>query len=330
MLKRKLEQHRTVAVGLVVEEHKDCIENKFLAYVLDEYLVRLAKAVIGQLDVALQQIPDVLTNFYVPTNRNEGLKKLEQKAISRSVGLKERNERHKDLIIEKKARLQKTLEWALAARKSSLLKDIRTPAHLPKASLRLTHSPYYGPIYARFVQCQTKLDGLGRVLFLLDTLQQRGNKYAWNIYEIWCVAQIYTLLVTRLGLKPPAGEGSLFERAEVIDTGIDLPKNKPFKLVGKFGEHNVEAELWYEKKYFDERGILTAMPDIIVKMMVDDHAYNFCFDAKYRNYKSMGVVNTGPHQGKRQFEADVYATANEKYKQGFSIERFQVWLYLAH
>ena len=315
MIKRKIEPNRLTAAGLVITEDTDCPENRFLVFLLDHYLINLAKGVTALLETAAAQLAQDSSGTSLPPagkNRTK-LRAFTDRKRHHAVELNSQHEATRQSIILKISELKDVVTWASAARSSSFLKPISTPTQLPVGSLRLTHSSHYGPVYAKFVECQTTATGgLERVLYLLECIQKQRIRPAWNIYELWCIAKLYTTFITDLHLKPPKGEQSLFERIEFADGELCLPTNTPFRLIGRFGDRNIEIEIWYEKEYPGQRaGSLIANPDIVVAIKVDGVSSEFCFDAKYRDYSSQGV---------KTFLDDVYTRAYLKYQKQFCFQ----------
>ena len=314
MIKRRIEPSRMTSAGLVIEEDTSCSENEFLTYLLDHYLVNLAKEIITLLRSAEEQVAqasyDVNDVNIAPSHPDTpGLNQFFDSKRQRTYALNSEYENYKEGLRQKITELEAIIQWASAARSSSFLKKVSTPAQLPTASLRLTHSPHYGPVYAKFVQCEgTSTGGLKQVLYLLECIQKHRIRPAWNIYELWCLVKLYTMFERGLRLRPRIGEPSLFERVRLTDGEISLPTNTPFQLTGRFGGRKVEVELWYEKQYLEHLtyGRLIANPDIVIKIGVNGSFSEFCFDAKYRNYSSQGVTT---------FINDVYTRAYQKYQQ---------------
>ena len=293
-------------------ESTSCCENGFLCYVLDKYLQVLA----GALSSSLNSLAfDDLSDRFVPVRS-----KRKDEEFSDFVRRSRRNiqlaneQRHilKQEISNAISNLEDCQQWAKNARQSQFIKDVATPQLPSLTSLRLTESLTYGLIYAKFVQVKgDALESVQEVSHLVESIFQGQVKPTWEIYEIWCLAKLYSGFIMHTALNIPTGEAGLFQCLSIAEDGsIDAPKEKKFRLIAAT-DHGVplEVNLIYEPRLQNINNQLRT-PDFIVETVIGEDKKDYCFDAKYRCYEQ---------QGAKVLVGDVVGTAKEKYKQELGV-----------
>ena len=69
------------------------------------------------------------------------------------------------------------------------------------------------------------LKPLQKVLHLIENIFQGKVRPTWELYEIWCVAKLYSGFILYTTLKPEANEPDLFQCLSLDKDGsIILPK----------------------------------------------------------------------------------------------------------
>ena len=315
LLQRLINPSKRRIRSIARTESTICHENEFLCYVLDKYLQNLASALISSLD---SLVVEELSDRFVPSNhRKKGRKDREfYEFVERShKHIRIANDQGRNLeqkISDTISRLKRCQQWAEHVRQSQFLKDIATP-HTPSLnSLRLTESFTYGLIYSKFIQ--VKGDALGsiqEVSHLIESIFQGQVKPTWEVYEMWCLAKLYSGLVTHTALKPAVGETGLFQSLSIAKDGsIKMPKEKKFRLIASIDRGTpLEVSLTYEPRLSNTEGRLRT-PDFIIETKIGEDKKSYCFDAKYRCYEQQGV---------RALKEDVIGTAKEKYKEGLNV-----------
>ena len=293
-------------------ESTSCSENEFLCYVLDKYLQNLANALSRSLD---SLVLNDLSDRFVPSRtkrKDEAFENFTRRSRRNIQLANEQSHILKQEIANAISSLQDCQQWAKNARQSQFIKDILTPQTPSLRSLRLTESFTYGLIYSKFVQVKgDALESIQEVSHLIESILQGQVKPTWEIYEIWCLAKLYSGFITYTALKPIAGEAGLFQCLSITKNGsIKVPKEKKFRLTAFINDGvPLEVNLTYEPHLRNIEN-KPRTPDFIVETIIEGDKKSYCFDAKYRCYEQ---------QGAKTLEEDVIGTAKEKYKQGLGV-----------
>lgn len=295
--------------GIKRSESTQCPENEFLCHVLDYYLRDLAKGLADSLDSLV--IEDISEKFIPKINKKRNDHEFRDFIEQSRRKICDTNA-HSAILRQQITfvlnRLRDCEAWARQARQADFLKNVGTPPVPSLTSLRLTESPTYGPIYTKFSKVMgDALKPLQKVLHLIENIFQGKVRPTWELYEIWCVAKIYSGFILYTTLKPEANEPDLFQCLSLDKDGsILLPKEREFKLTSRIENHtNLAITLIYEPNLTNRKGEKRT-PDIYIKTKIGfDPIRKYFFDAKYRNYRQ---------QGSDTLIDDVLDTARDKYQ----------------
>lgn len=296
--------------GIKRSESTLCPENEFLCHVLDYYLRDLAKGLADSLDSLV--IEDISEKFIPKNNKKRDDREFREFIEQSRRKIRDTNARSEVLrqqIFAVSIRLRNCESWARQARQADFLKSVGTPTVPSLTSLRLTESPTYGPIYTKFSKVMgDALKPLQKVLHLIENIFQGKVRPTWELYEIWCVAKLYSGFILYTTLKPEANEPDLFQCLSLDKDGsIILPKKREFRLVASVNNStNLETVLIYEPRLTNREG-QNRTPDIYIKTKIGFTQKSYCFDSKYRNYLQ---------QDCEVLIKDVIDTARDKYKHG--------------
>ena len=323
LIRAKLEPGKRRVLGVSRQESTQCLENEFLCYILDVYLIELARGLASSLEsLELDDCEDsIVPSLNKKNNRDSRIRS--DRAFQEFIEIsKQRIEtaRKQKLRIQgeinrKVSQLRSCAIWAKQARSSEFLQNVVTPKDFDRESLRLIESPSYGPIFSQYMESRGGVfKALQKVLHLFEHIYRGEVRYTWEIYEIWCVVKLYSGFILYANMKPLETDPSLFEAIEVNEKGtLTLVKNKPFVLRIK-GDKLLKIGITYEPELKTETDGLRT-PDIVLftslnhpKNREDNYQSLHVFDAKYRNYKQQG--------GHRLIE-DVWTIAKERYLDEF-------------
>ncbi len=302
LIKAKLEPFRQQALGLTQVESIECVENEFLCYVLDVYLIELAQGLAKSLEQL--NIDDTLIPAF-SNSKFPSVSEFLKNSISKAKDYNKQKNQERQNIAQRVSRLKDCIDWAKNARHSSFIKNVSTPDEPYLLSQRLSGSPSYGPVFEEYMNCELNhLSNIKKVLSLFRILYKGLVRSTWELYEIWCFTQIYSAFVTNLNLRPVSNNSNLFEAIQIKQGELRIPTNREFKLEGFLDDgSNFNVSLWYQPEEYSNSN-LKRIPDIKVNISSKDHIQTYYFDAKYRNYKRQGV---------RQFVEDVLEVAKNKY-----------------
>lgn len=309
LIQAKLNPSKRQTIGVTRVESNACIENEFLCYVLDIYLKDLANGIANVL-VSLNIEEIVLPNISP---------KFERERPQFMATLRERIQKRNCLIGDEKGRIAETVsqlrdcaQWATQARSTAFLGSVVTPDEPPSPSLRLTGSPTYGSIFEQYSNCRAgRLAAIESVLYLFKCTYQGQVRPIWEIYEIWCVARLYSTFIIYANMQPPNGEPTMFECIEVKKGMLQLPRNRAFRLQGCLNNgKQFSATFWYNPELRTNSGELI-MPDIKVEISTGGENRLYCFNIEDRNYEE---------QGYNQFFNDVIEVARNTYLKPLGIK----------
>lgn len=321
LIRAKLEPSKRRVLGVSRQESTQCLENEFLCYILDVYLIELASGLASSLEsLELDDYEDsIVPSLNKKNDRDSRIRS--DRAFQEFIKIsKQRIEtaRQQKLKIQgeiqiKVSQLRDFAIWAKQARSSGFLQNIVTPKDFDRESLRLIESPSYGPIFSQYMESRGGVfEALQKVLHLFEHIYRGEVRPTWEIYEIWCVVKLYSAFILYANMKPLETRTSLFESIEVNEKGkFTLVKNEPFILQNN-GENPLEIGIIYEPELKTQTGELRT-PDIIIFTFLNyngqlNYQSFHLFDAKYRNYKQQG--------GYRLIE-DVLTIAKERYLDEF-------------
>ncbi|MBW4421714.1 MAG: hypothetical protein KME13_21260 [Myxacorys californica WJT36-NPBG1] len=290
LIKSKVEPGKRRVLGMTRIESTQCMENEFLCYILDVYLLDLASGLITSLEsLSLINIEDDLIPAK-PRRKDEEFQEFIEASKQRIQTFRLRQEELKKQINCKILQLQSCVQWATQSRSSNFLVDIKTPDEPVFNSLRLIASPNYGPIFEKYSNSKGDiLEPIQKVLYLLEHIYRGEIQPTWEIYETWCVVKLYSAFILYANMQPLDERQTLFESIEVEPNGtLKLPRNTPFSLRGKLSNGQFYTiHLIYEAQLTTADGQLRT-PDIIIRFSINEETNNYCFDAKYRNYDQQG------------------------------------------
>lgn len=306
---------KRAALSPVLADSHDCVENQYVAYVVSRYLIELAPGISRRLetiDADFDSLDRKDIQIYPKTNRNAMERLLSNAETARLTSKTQQSE-----VREASVRLAADLDL-LARRASQWLTHqpftgLSLQFQIPQPTLRLIGTPGYAEIYsATSALAGGHLPKLERVLRVFSAIVQGQVRPTWEIYELWCAAQIYEALGTRIrDISARPGE-DLFENLEVKNGELRIPRNRAFTLSSKT-KSGPEFTFWYNPELVtyesDQR-----TPDMLIRVRRSASGenaapYYFAFDAKYKGYS-----NGGDHV----FFGDVEETAHKRYLDGIA------------
>ena len=224
LIKAKLEPHKKMILGFNNIESNNCIENEFICYLLDIYLIELSSLLGDSLEILNFEEIDLMLINSINLNIEEKKTGSTEERIKNTELNKEkikqfnkykRNERANiekinQSRLDRKVEVNKLIEqlkgciaWSKKARKSKFLQSIKTPQKLPRFSSRLQGSSGYGSIFSKF---SNSLGGvlkpIGKVLYLLQNTYEGRIKTTNELYEIWCFIKVYTAFIVYANMRP--------------------------------------------------------------------------------------------------------------------------------
>lgn len=313
LIKSRVEPGKRRVLGMTRIESTQCMENEFLCYILDVYLKSLANGLATGLEsLSLIDIGDDLIPAQ-PRRKDKEFQKFLETSKQRSQMFRLQQEELQKQISDRVSQLRSCVQWAVQARNSDFLADVKTPDEAAFNSLRLIVSPSYGSIFEKYANSEGgMLEPIKKVLYLLEHIYRGEVRPTWEIYEIWCVVKLYSAFILYANMQPLDGETTLFERIEIEPNGtLKLPRNTSLKLRGKLNNGQVYTiDLIYEAQLTTADGQLRT-PDIIIQFSINKITRKYCFDAKYRNYDQ---------QGYDRLIEDVIYVARDKYLEELSLD----------
>jgi PD-(D/E)XK nuclease superfamily len=332
LIKSKIGLSKKTELAMKRVESTQCPENEFLCFILDKYLRDLSLGFIQSLESLLledfddscwQNVrPRKLKNESLGTYDPESLRFIET-AKQRAFLYKEQLSEIKVRILDLVSQLKSCAEWAERARMSSFLKQVRTPMEVGFPSLRITSSLTYGPIFNKYISCQGGV--LKPVQCILPLFEHTHNGQVpptWELFEIWCMAKLYSSFILYTNMRPPLNEPILFDIIQIDNKKgtLKLPKDQEFKLQSTLDNGDlISVSFWYEPKLKNLNGE-ERNPDIKISITTSSKTINHCFDAKYRDYQEkkriykIGKLKDEKRiDGKEQLKEDVLVTAKDKY-----------------
>lgn len=307
LIERYLSKPNALQRGLTRVSSTNCSENQFLCHILDHYLINLAEATAANLDSLIRGTIEH-DGYSLRMLKNFG-EHLEKKISEVNQGIEELNNRIGRAVIK----LRDIADWAREARSAPFLKSIPTPREMPEITQRLLGTPGYAAVLRTFFSSQKgTLEGFVKVFALFADCWQGRVRPTWELYEIWCLAQLYESFIEKLKLRPINGR-SLYDEITMRQGQIEIPRNKAFILQGKFANNGpeIEVRLYYEKILQDDTRNSQRTPDVFIELLINKTLKGtFVFDAKYRNYEEQGV---------QQIVEDVEGCARGKYLDPFHL-----------
>ncbi|MFB8792504.1 MAG: hypothetical protein U7123_27585 [Potamolinea sp.] len=303
LIKAKVQPANRRVLGITRVESTKCSENEFLCYILDVYLGDVARGLAENLEGILNTYEQADNNIYRPQNLSGSSKDFPDfiKMVDHRISeFNNKKEEQREYLKEKVQELKSYIEWAKQVRKSEFLKEVDTPSKPPLPSQRLISSPSYGLIFEKYSNSQGGLlSKIQNVMYLLECTFHSKVRCTWEIYEIWCFVRLYSAFVLYANMKPPRHERLMFECIEIKNGMLKIP-DREFKLEGFLkGGKKISVSFWYDTLFQDKR------PDIRITISVENESpKQYCFDAKYHNYKQ---------QGYEWFVSNVLGVARDKY-----------------
>lgn len=309
LIQAKINPQKKSMIGMSRIESVNCPENEFLCYILDNYLIKLGENIV-------ELLKNLRTSIYIderhyPENLKLGALSpqqfnLIQKAKNNYFNPIQKQQKYKDGLSQKLLELKIYISWAKKIRNSSFLANIKTPNNISSSSLRLTGNPNYGAIYQKFRKLKGgTLNKVSKILSLLDVTQNGTIRPVWNIYEIWCLINLYNAFQVYGNMQPPKKSLSLMESIKINKyTGtLEIPKDQEFILERTLDKNQkLIVKFKYEPRFYVNGSGLR--PDIYITVITPNDTYNYCFDAKYRDYSK---------QGGGVLIDDILGTARDKY-----------------
>lgn len=322
----------------VPEEHTDTQENRFLAFVLRDVLIRQSGPLAGRLRQQAQWLRSSQKQKVVRFGpRYQNLWR-ERRAAAESEA-----KRMEEIALK----VEGGARWAAARLGDAFLRPSLPGACVPlNPSARLTQSKEYGSIYRAFRQSASGIVGKPTSLSrsLVWALEERTILPTNKLYELWVILETHALLVDVFGFQP-VSPGPL-ALVEVVNEEPELPEGSKFDLV--FSPVNVDPspeqfrltlhyspqvstpkcaagkpcfspgicpQLLCYKEIMGTKNWSRLTPDVLIELSARDRLFRFALDAKYRRYGQQRVsekdrLKYGVDSG---FEMDLLITAKMKY-----------------
>ena len=302
--------------------------NQALAFTLRRILVQQAPFLIDQ----LSNVSANATHWDAPLY--ELIKKERQK-------LEEKKEKLRSAAGAVTERIEEVKSWAEECAQEPFVAQYGLHPELPKCpTRRLMRSTTYGPLYQAlldYLDHQTSLLN-PRQEGLIDVVRNRGVLRTQDLYEKWVFLEIYGQLILSFGFEPVEDEDP-FSDADPTSGVLRLPEGTSYQLSRPLSnrgqEWSIEAELSYDRKFFDPPNYDSShlRPDVHLEICFEERrgaettaphyttrCFQFAFDAKYRRYEAM--KGAGPqseevekYNGSHYF-LDLLGTARKKYFEG--------------
>lgn len=184
----------------------------------------------------------------------------------------------------------------LSVRKDDFFSHIQSVKKIPKASYRLMNTQGYAQIYAEFYKVRKYFSqSLGYGVNTKNEEKKQveyGISKTWKCYEVWCLLQLYHMLVSRgLIVESGEGRGSFCNLLEIKNGNIVANKNgSESTLFDNYIElkgDDFKVKLYYEpQQYFKNEKNQGYKPDFVLTVDYFDKKLAFIFDAKYRKYNA--------------------------------------------
>jgi hypothetical protein len=303
LIKAKVQPANRRLLGITRVESTKCSENEFICYILDVYLGDVAKGLAKTLEELLNSQLHIDNNITRPKGLSANVKDFHNfiKMVDQRISeFNSEKEKQREYLKEKIQELNYYIEWAKQTRKSGFIKDVNTPSKPPLPSQRLIGSPSYSLIFEKYSNSQGGLlPRIQNVMYLLECTYNSKVRCTWEIYEIWCFVRLYSAFLLYANMKPPHNERLMFECIDIKNGMLKIP-NREFKLECFLeGGKQFKVSLWYDTPFKGKR------PDIRITISVGNESpKQYCFDAKYHNYKQ---------QGYEWLVGDVLGVARDKY-----------------
>lgn len=304
-------------------EIEDTPENRFLAYVLNEILIKKAKHLISALSYYATELRQRQAAWI-------GNKQYDRMWRERSVDLEEQAARF-DVEAQQ---VQQVANWAQENIIAPFIHGSILQASIPvQPSQKLLKSREYSPIYHAFQHYQhqqiNSLSSEGNTL--LRTLEEKGIHRTNYLYELWVFLELYSLLVNEFGFTPLSQHEASrpetpFDLVEVFDGHPILKAESSYKLGWKASTSplhdqstsTIVIELCYDAKVKGGGKTATVLrPDVWIEILLNGREqFYFAIDAKYRRYKAKMPETYSNDNGIRTFfDLDFLITAKRKYKE---------------
>lgn len=309
LIKAKTQPERRRVLGFVTNESLVCVENQYLCYILDKYLITLAKGLIDTLQSLHISIEDIDTDLIIkqtkPKRADERFQEFKDLSVENAKKLKQTRINIKNEIEQAIVDLEKCYSWAKNKRYQSFLKNVKTPQKLPLLTTRLMGSPAYRIVFNQFLKCKSHSNIQLEILELFEYIYSKPVHTTWRIYEIWCFVKLYSAFILYAGFES-IGNTDLFKQLRYSSHGLTIPSNSTFKLqsITDDDKTKININFWYDTLYQQKR------PDIRLEISINGTTpKQYCFDAKYRNYEA---------QGYKTLVDDILGVARDKYLIGLN------------
>lgn len=283
-------------LGITMTDSLDCPETAFVYYVLDyvKWLARAFLELIADSETSFEQRLDIGGDEY---------------AARMSVFVPDYLEKTSAL----RHRLEECYHWAEHACHDPLFSETVLSTSVPQATRRLRGTPGYSSAYQAFTDFWAAAGGgVNRGLSIFRSVVSKSVRPTWQVYEIWCFVQLYMMLVSDVGMRPPRGTRSILDALEIADDELRLCTGSdglPLTLKVEDG-CELKVTLSYNELRLTSQGS-ERYPDIYAVVEYGDKMIRVCFDAKYRDYRKQGF----PVLAK-----DVIETAKTRYLQQLGLD----------
>ena len=283
LIKAKIQPEKRKVFGFITNESLACVENEYLCYILDKYLITLAKGLIDTLQslhITTENIdPNLIIQQTKPQRTDKHFQDFQNLSVENAKKLKQVRINIKNEINQAIIDLQKCYSWAKNIRYQSFLGKIKTPHKLSLVTTRLMDSFAYRIIFNQFLKCKSHSNLEVEILELFEYIYSRPVHTTWRIYEIWCFVKLYSAFILYAGFKP-VDNTDLFKQLRYSSQGLTIPSGIIFKLqsITDDGKTEIDINFWYDTLYQQKR------PDIRLEISINGKIpKQYCFDANTKS-----------------------------------------------